>query len=84
MDGGLTSWYSKPQKCVSTSTEESEFYALNECANHGLWYNNVFKELNINIKPMVINTDNNAIIYNCKNETIKAHRHQIPLCKRCS
>jgi len=32
--------------------------------------NNVFKELNINIKPMVINTDNKATIYNCKNETI--------------
>jgi len=36
MGGRPTSWYSKLQRCVSTSTAESEYYALNECANHCL------------------------------------------------
>ena len=79
MGGGPTSWYSKLQRCVSTSTAESEYYALNECANHCLWYINIFKELNINIKPMIINTDNKATIYNCKNETINPKSKHIDI-----
>eukprot|EP00833_Pecoramyces_ruminatium_P004151 jgi/Orpsp1_1/1178183/evm.model.c7180000064349.1 len=31
-----TSWYSKLQHCVSTSTAEAEYYSLSECAKHSL------------------------------------------------
>jgi len=33
MNGGPTSWYSRLQRCVSTSIEESKYYALDEYAN---------------------------------------------------
>ncbi len=74
-----TSWYSKLQHCVSVSTAESEYYGIHECARHCLWYKNIFNELNINIKPIIINTDNKAAIYNCENETINPKSKHIDL-----
>lgn len=41
--GSPTSWYSKLQHCVSTSTAEAEYYSLSECAKHSVWYMNFFK-----------------------------------------
>jgi len=37
-------WKLTERNALSTSTAESEYYALNECANHCLWYNNEFKK----------------------------------------
>ena len=37
------SWYSQLQHCVATSTAESEYYSVSECAKHSLWYMNLFK-----------------------------------------
>ena len=36
-----TSWFSKLQHCVSTSTAEAEYYSLSECAKHALWHKNL-------------------------------------------
>ena len=38
MGNSPTTWYSKLQHCVSISTDESEYYSINECASHCLWY----------------------------------------------
>ena len=65
-----TSWCSKLQKCISTSTAESEYYSLSECGKHCMWYLNLLKELNININSIEVNVDNIAAIYNAKNQTI--------------
>ena len=59
-----TSWYSKLQKCVATSTAESEYYSVSECSKHSLLYMNILNELNININFVTINIDNKAAIYN--------------------
>ena len=58
-----TSWCSKLQHCVSTSTAEAEYYSLSECSKHCMWYINLLKELKSNI-------DNKAAIYNAKNQSI--------------
>ena len=63
-----TSWYSKLQHCVSTSTTEAEYYSLSECAKHSLWYKNLLNELNINIKEITIFLNNKATIYNSENQ----------------
>jgi len=60
-----TSWYSKLQKCVATSTDESENYGVSECAKHSLWYMNILNKLNININFVTNNIDNMAAKYNC-------------------
>jgi len=67
-----TSWYSKLQHCVATSTTESEYSSENECAKHSLWYMYFLRELNINPNYVIINVDNKSTIYNCQNHSINA------------
>jgi len=74
-----TSWYSKLQKCVSTSIAESEYYSVSECAKHSLWYINVLNELNININFVTIRVDNKAAIYNCQNYSINPKSKHIDI-----
>ena len=50
-----TSWLSKLQHSVSTSTAEAEYYSLGECAKHCVWYINFLNELKYNIKYLTIN-----------------------------
>eukprot|EP00833_Pecoramyces_ruminatium_P015872 jgi/Orpsp1_1/1189904/evm.model.d7180000075388.1 len=76
---GPTSWYSKAQHCISLSTAESEYYSLVECAKECLWYKNLFKELNLNYSDIIINVDNQAAIFNAKNETINPKSRHIDL-----
>jgi len=65
-----TSWCSKLQRCISTSTAESEYYSLSECCKHCMWYMNLLNELKFKIKNIEINIDNKAAIYNAKNQSI--------------
>ena len=65
-----TSWYSKLQHCVSTSTAEAEYYSLSEYAKHSLWYRNFMNELNINIDYVTIFVKNKATIYNSEYQSI--------------
>lgn len=74
-----TSWYSKLQSCVATSTAEAEYYSVSDCAKHSLWYMNVLNELNINIKYVTINVDNKATIYNCQNQSINPKSKHIDI-----
>jgi len=78
MNSTSTSWYSKLHS-VSVSTAESEYYEIHECANHCLWFRNVFKELGLKQNTIAINTDNKAVIYNCENETINPKSKHIDL-----
>jgi len=74
-----TSWYSKLQKCVATSTAESEYYSVSECSKHSLWYMNILNELNININFDTINIDNKAAIYNWQNQSINPRSKHIDI-----
>ena len=74
-----TSWYSKLQHCVSTSTAEAEYYSLSECAKHSLWYKNFLNELNIKISSITIFVDNKATIYNSKNQSINPKSKHIDI-----
>lgn len=70
MGNGPTTWYSKLQKCISVSTAESEFYSLDECAKHCMWYQNLFEELGMHYDCINIHVDNKAVIYLCENEIV--------------
>ena len=65
-----TSWCSKLQHCVSTSTAESEYYSLSECSKYCIWYLNLLNELGYNVENIKINIDNKAAIYNAQNQSI--------------
>jgi len=74
-----TSWYSKLQHVVATSTAESEYISVSDCAKHSLWYMNIFKELNIKIKTVSINTNNKTAIYNYQNKSINTKSKHIEI-----
>jgi len=74
-----TSWFSKLQHCVSTSTAEAEYYSLSECAKHSLWYKNLLNELGIKINNVKIFVDNKAIIYNSENQSINPKSKHIDI-----
>jgi len=65
-----TSWCSKLQQCISTSTAESEYYSLSGCGKHWIWYLNLHNEQNFKINNIGINIDNKATIHNVENQTI--------------
>ena len=74
-----TSWHSKLQHCVATSTAEAKYYSISDCAKHGLWYMNVMKELGINNQFISIYVDNKAAIYNCQNQSINPKSNHIDI-----
>ena len=74
-----TSWFSKLQHCVSTSTTEAEYYSLSECAKHTLWYRNFLNELNIKSNNITIYVDNKATIYNSENQSINPKSKHIDI-----
>jgi len=71
--------FSKLQKCISFSIFESEYYAIIECAKEALLYKNIFNKLKIKTDNLIINIDNQAAMYNCKNETINPKFKHIDL-----
>ena len=73
------SWYSKLQNCVSTSTAESEYYSISECAKQCIWYQNLLNELNQNINQIIIYTDNKAAIHISKNNLINPKSKHIDI-----
>ena len=74
-----TSWSSKLQHCVSTSTAESEYYSISEGSKHGLWYIILLNELNINVNYITISVDNKAAIYMSNNQTINPKSKHIDI-----
>ena len=46
LGGGPTTWTSVKQRCVSTSTTESEYVALSEACKQGCWIRALLGELN--------------------------------------
>jgi len=74
-----TSWCSKLQHCISTSTAEAEYYSLSECCKHCIWYLNILTELDYKIKYITANVDNKATIYNSKNQSINPKTKHIDI-----
>jgi len=52
---------------------------IDECVKHCLWYKNIFKELNMNIKYAEIKTDNKAAIQNYIKQTINPKSKHIDI-----
>jgi len=77
MGTGPTSWNSKLQSYVATSTAEAEYYALSECTKQVLWYGNIFEELNFTPQKLNIFIDNKSTIYNAENDTINQRSKHI-------
>ncbi|WVZ00881.1 hypothetical protein V8G54_026950 [Vigna mungo] len=65
--GGVVSWQSKLQKCVTLSTAEAEYVAVTEASKEMLWMKNFLSELGHDQDDYVVNCDNQSTIHLTKN-----------------
>jgi transposase InsO family protein len=61
--GGSVSWSSRKQNIVSTSTTESEFYAISEAVKEVQWLRNILSDFDVHAAgPITIHADNQSTI----------------------
>jgi hypothetical protein len=85
INGGLVTWTSTKQRCVATSTTESEYIALSEAYKQGQWLRALLKELQ-RIKllgqelTVPIFSDNQACIALAKDPVAHSRTKHIDVC----
>lgn len=76
--GAPVSWSSRKQDIISTSTTESEFYALSEAVKEVQWLRNILKDFNVEVKePIIINSDNQSTIKMVENSKFSSRTKHI-------
>ena len=76
--GASVAWSSRKQNIVSTSTTESEFYALAEAVKEVQWLRNILIDLEINVPlPITIHSDNQSTIKLIENSKFSARTKHI-------
>ena len=65
--GGAISWSSRLQPTVAASTTEAEYMAASNATKEGLWLRKLLTDLGKPLKPIVIQSDNQAAISLIKN-----------------
>ena len=66
-------WFSRRQKCVTTSSTEAEYLALGDATKEVMWLRNMLKEMGIEQHgPTTIFGDNQASIITAQNETLRS------------
>ena len=71
-------WISKKQPIVTLSTCEAEYVAAITCVSHGIWLQNLLKELNMSqVEPTEIRVDNKLAIALAKNPMYHDQRKHI-------
>ena len=68
LNGGLISWKSSKQPCVSLSTAEAEYVALALASQEAIWISKLLSDLGCYQSPIVIKEDNQAAICISSNE----------------
>jgi transposase InsO family protein len=76
--GGPVSWSSRKQNIVSTSTTESEFYALSEAVKETEWIKNILKDFDVSAHdPIIIHSDNQSTIKMVENSKFSSRTKHI-------
>lgn len=76
--GASVSWSSRKQDVVSTSTTESEFYAIAETVKEIQWLKNILNDFHVNVKePITIFSDNQSTIKLIENSKFSSRTKHI-------
>ena len=76
--GGTISWSSRKQDIVSTSTTESEFYALSEAVKEIQWLRNILKDFDVKVhSPITVFSDNQSTIKMVENAKFSSRTKHI-------
>lgn len=68
--GGILSWSSKLQNCVSLSSTEAEIYALVRCSTECIWFRRLLAEMLLPQEITLIGEDNSAAIALSRNPVL--------------
>ena len=77
--GGPVLWASKTIKLTTTSTTESEYRAMSECAKEAIWLCQVLTLFGVPHRPFPIKGDNKGALDAVNNHAITAHTRHIEL-----
>jgi hypothetical protein len=77
--GGPVSWASRTQPLTSTSTTESEFRALSECAREALWVAKLLDAFDLPCTPFLIRGDSQGALGAIKNYQYTKHTKHIEI-----
>ena len=77
--GGPVLWASKTMKLTSTSSTESEYRAMSECAKEALWLGQLLTYFSVPHRPFLIKGDNQAALHAVNNHAVTAHTKHIEL-----
>ena len=76
--GASVSWSSRKQNIVSTSTTESEFYAISEAVKEIQWLKNILKDFHVNVdEPITVHSDNQSTIKMIENSKFSSRTKHI-------
>jgi len=75
--GGVVSWQSRLQKCVSLSTTEAEYIATTEACKEMLWMKRFIEELGLEQENYVIFCDSQSVIHLSKNPSLHSKSKHI-------
>ena len=59
----LISWQSRAQKTIALSSTKAEYMALCDCCKQAKWIKTLLSELGINVRPILVNGDNQGSIF---------------------
>ena len=77
--GGAVSWASKTIKLTTTSSTESEYRAMSECAKEALWLGQILTHFNVPSRPFLVKGDNKGAIHAVTNHAVTSHTKHIEL-----
>ncbi len=77
--GGPVTWASRTQKLTSTSSTESEYRALSDCAKDVLWLNKIIEQFGITPRPFVVLGDSKGAIDSIRNYSATRHTKHIEI-----
>ena len=77
--GGPVLWASKTLKLTTTSSTESEYRAMSECAKEALWLGQLLTYFCVPHRPLPIKGDNTGALRAVNNHAVTAHTKHIEL-----
>ena len=77
--GGPVTWASKTLNLTCTSSTESEYRAMSECAKEALWLTDILRYFNVPARPFPIKGDNKGAIQAVNNYAVTPHTKHIGL-----
>ena len=83
--GNVMAWCSRKQKSVALSVAESEYVAMSNAAQFGIWYTSLLSDMGLEVaiyKPFVLYSDSQSAIHIATSEVEVVHKYSKHISRR--